>query len=128
MNEMISVSQPCLRQFARARRGEEPARAAAIGSRSPAASCDHRGNHFGLWRRQRDVRATTTYHVTDLLHHERTADVPGPEIATTVSAWLAELGVDTQLVDELAQAVCAGDWPTVYAISHRLSVDVTVAA
>ncbi|MDT5348286.1 MAG: hypothetical protein QOH91_1573 [Mycobacterium sp.] len=68
------------------------------------------------------------YHLTDLLHHGRKVDVPGPDIATTVSAWLEELGVDTRLVEDLARAVCAGDWPTAYAISYRLSVDVTVAA
>jgi hypothetical protein len=68
------------------------------------------------------------YHVSDLLRQGRTVDVAGANIAATVSAWLAELGVDSPLVDELAYAVCAGDWPSAYTISHRLSVDVTVAA
>jgi hypothetical protein len=41
---------------------------------------------------------------------------------------LAELGAHTPLVEELAQAVCAGDWPAAYAIGDRLSIDVTIAA
>jgi hypothetical protein len=68
------------------------------------------------------------YQVTDRLHEGRTVDVPCHDIVTTVSAWLAELGAHTPLVEELARAVCAGDWPTAYAVSDRLSVDVTVAA
>jgi hypothetical protein len=68
------------------------------------------------------------YHVSDLLHQGRAVDVAGADIAATVSAWLAELGADSPLVDELAHAVCAGDWPTAYTISDRLSVDVTIAA
>jgi hypothetical protein len=50
------------------------------------------------------------------------------DLAATVSTWLAELGAHTPVVEELALAVCAGDWPTAYAISDRLSVDITVAA
>jgi hypothetical protein len=49
-------------------------------------------------------------------------------IAKTVSAWLAELGAESPLVEELSRAVCAGNWPTARAIGARLSVDVTVAA
>ena len=41
---------------------------------------------------------------------------------------VAELGAHTALVDDLARAICAGDWHTAYAISDRLSVDVSVAA
>jgi hypothetical protein len=68
------------------------------------------------------------YHVTDLLHAGHSVDVPGQDIAPTLSTWLAELGVaDTPLVEELARAVCAGDWPTTHAISDRLSVDITGA-
>jgi hypothetical protein len=54
--------------------------------------------------------------------------VPAQEIATTVSAWLAELGAHSPLVDDLARAVCAGDWPVALGIGDYLSVDVTVAA
>jgi hypothetical protein len=122
---MIPVSRPCLRQFIRARRAERPAPGTWC---SPAASFRKGRNRFGLPARRRAGRAATIYHVSDLLHQGRTVDVAGPDIAGTVSAWLAELGVDTPLVDELAQAVRAGDWPTAHAISHRLSVGVTVAA
>ena len=119
------MSRPCLRQFSRARRAERPPPGAWY---SLAASFRKGGNRFGLPARRRAGRAATIYHVSDLLHHGRTVDVAGPDIAGTVSAWLAELGVDTPLVDELAQAVRASDWPTAHAISHRLSVGVTVAA
>ena len=54
--------------------------------------------------------------------------MPAHEIATTVSAWLAELGVHSPLVDELARAVDAGDWAAALGIGDYLSVDVTVAA
>ena len=68
------------------------------------------------------------YKVTDLLHEGRNVDVPCHLIATTVSTCLAELGAHTALVDDLARAICAGDWLTAYAISDRLSIDVSVAA
>jgi hypothetical protein len=68
------------------------------------------------------------YHVTDLLHAGHAVDLPGHDIAPTLSTWLAELGAHTPLVEELAQAVCAGDWPAAYAIGDRLSIDVTIAA
>jgi hypothetical protein len=42
--------------------------------------------------------------------NRRTAEVSGNEIATTDSAWSAELGVDSPLVEDLAQAVRACDW------------------
>ena len=105
----------------------------ASGSGSGAAWGFHKGgNRFG--RRCRHRRATraaptvTMYRVTDRLHNGRTVDVPCQGIAGTVSAWLAELGTHTPLVEELARAVCSGDWPAAYAICDRLSVDVTVAA
>jgi len=41
---------------------------------------------------RRAARARTTYLVSDRLHTERSAHVAAHEIATTVSAWLAELG------------------------------------
>lgn len=65
------------------------------------------------------------YEVTDRLHEGRTVHVPCHEIGTTVSAWLAELGTQSQLVEELARAVGADDWPTAHAIGDRLSVEVT---
>jgi hypothetical protein len=68
------------------------------------------------------------YRVTDRLHEGRTVQVPCDDIGSTVSAWLAELGAHTPLVEEFARAVCTGDWPTAYVIGDRLSVDLTVAA
>jgi hypothetical protein len=69
----------------------------------------------------------TMYQVTDRLHAEHSVEVPCHHLAATVSTWLVELGADTALVDA-ARAICAGDWPTAYAIGDRLSVDVSVAA
>jgi hypothetical protein len=80
------------------------------------------------WRHRRTGRHVTTYRVTDRLHDGRAVDVLGPEIVTVVSAWLAELGARSPLVDDLGRAVRAGDWPAAYAIGDRLSVDVSVAA
>ena len=66
-----------------------------------------------------------TYRITDRLHEGRTVYVPCHEIVTTVSTWLAELGAQSPLVEDLARAIRADDWPTAYAIGDRLSVDVT---
>jgi hypothetical protein len=77
---------------------------------------------------RRATPTKTIYRVSDRLHDGRTVHVQGHEIAPTVSAWLAELGARSPLVDELAQAAHAGDWPTACAIGEYLSVDVTVAA
>lgn len=57
-------------------------------------------------------RVEMTFYVTDRLHHGRTVAVPGREIATVVSTWLAELGAHSPLVEDLARAVCGGDWAT----------------
>jgi len=54
--------------------------------------------------------------------------VSSDEIAATVSAWLAELDIDSPMVDELARAVRGGDWPAAHALEDLLSVDVAVAA
>jgi len=54
--------------------------------------------------------------------------VPGHEIAHVVSAWLAELGADSPLVDDLARAACVGDWAAAHAIGDQLSVHVAVAS
>jgi hypothetical protein len=68
------------------------------------------------------------YRITDRLHDGRAVDVPCHEIVEVVSRWLAELGIHSQLAEDLARAACAGDWPAAYAIGDRLSIDVTIAA
>ena len=68
------------------------------------------------------------YRITDRLHDGRTVDVPCHEIVGVVSTWLAELGIHSQLSEDLARATCAGDWPAAYAVGDRLSIDVTIAA
>ena len=68
------------------------------------------------------------YRIADRLHDGRTVDVPCHEIVGVVSTWLAELGIHSQLAEDLARAACAGDWPVVYAIGDRLASDVTIAA
>ncbi|WP_110314739.1 hypothetical protein [Mycolicibacterium moriokaense] len=73
------------------------------------------------------TRTSAIYRVTDR-RHQRSVHVPAHEIATTVSAWLAELGANSPLVDDLARAIHAGDWPAALDIGDYLSVDVTVAA
>jgi hypothetical protein len=70
----------------------------------------------------------TTYQLTDRLHTGRTVCVPAAAIPATISAWLAELGVDSPLVGDLVEAVCAGDWPVAHSIASYLSVEVAVAA
>lgn len=77
---------------------------------------------------RRASRTGPIYRVTHCLRDGRAVDVAGHEIATTVSAWLAELGAHSPLVEDLARAVHAGDWPVAHAIGEYLSVDVTVAA
>lgn len=72
--------------------------------------------------------AAMTYQLTDRLHGGRTVRVSGDGIITTVSAWLAELGAQSPLVEDLARTVRDGQWAAVYAIADCLSVDVTVAA
>ena len=78
--------------------------------------------------RQDRTRSRPIYRLTYRLRRGRTADVSLHEIATIVSGWLAELGVRSPLVEDLARAVNADDWPAAYAIGEFLSVDVTVAA
>ena len=74
------------------------------------------------------TRVERMYYVTDRLHNRRTAQVPGHGIAPIVSAWLAELGAQSPLVEDLARAACVGDWAAACAVGDQLSVDVTVAA
>jgi hypothetical protein len=65
------------------------------------------------------------FRVSDRLHEDRSVTVAAHEIAATVAAWLAELGVHSPLVDQLANAVVKGDWITARAIADHLSVDFT---
>ena len=99
-----------------------------FGSRAPRSSFLKAASHltFG-WLAGGSASAMTMYRVTDRLHQGRTVAVPGHEIAPTVSAWLAELGVESPLAEELARAACAGDWPGAYAVGEHLSVEVTLA-
>ena len=78
----------------------------------------------GMHRQQR----SPIYRVTQCLRDGRSAEVPANQIATTISAWLAELGADSPLVEDLARAVHAGDWTSAHALGEYLSIDVTVAA
>ncbi len=80
-----------------------------------------------LWTR-RTLGQSTIYQVADRLHRERAVRVTSEEIAATVSCWLAELDVDSPMVDDLARAVRTGNWPAARALEDLLSVDVTVAA
>ncbi|MGX9789327.1 hypothetical protein [Mycobacterium sp. MMS18-G62] len=73
-------------------------------------------------------RKATTYQVTDLLRDSRSARVGCDQIASTVSRWLAELGADSPLVEDLARAVQTGDWAAAHAFAEYLSIDVAVAA
>ena len=85
-----------------------------------------------IWRRlnghPKEQEKVTLYRVTDRLGHGRMAYVPGDRIVATVSAWLAELGAESTLVDDLAQAVRAGNWPAAHSIAEYLSVEVAFVA
>jgi hypothetical protein len=81
-------------------------------------------NNPGKWIGRARSRDATVYQVTDRLTHGRTVCVPGDEIAVAVSAWLAELGTFSPLVEDLARAARAGDWPAVHALGEHLSVKV----
>ena len=79
-----------------------------------------------LMRRQPLTAAT--YELTDSLHGGRSVYVPADRIACTVSAWLAELGADSPLVEDLARTVHEGNWTAAHAIAELLSIDVAVVA
>ena len=85
-----------------------------------------------IWRRlnghPNEQGEMTLYRVTDRLHRGRMACVPANRIVATVSAWLAELGAESRLVDDLAQAVRAGNWPAAHSIAEYLSVEVAFVA
>jgi hypothetical protein len=86
---------------------------------------------WSLWRYLRAGAAaprTTMYQVTDRLHEERTVRVPCNAIGPTVSAWLAESGANSPMVEDLARGVRNGDWPAAYSVGEQLSVHVAVAA
>jgi hypothetical protein len=53
--------------------------------------------------------------------------VPAHQITATVAAWLADLGANSPLVDELERAVCGGDWAAAHALSECLSIEIAVA-
>lgn len=76
---------------------------------------------------RRSVVAGGCYRLRDCLHDGRSVEVPAERIATIVSTWLAELGVTSPLAQDLACAVCSGDWPNVHALAECLSVEVAVA-
>lgn len=69
----------------------------------------------------------TIYQVTDRLHDGHIARVPAHQITATVSGWLEELGVHSPLVDDLASAVCSGDWPAAHALGECLCIEIAVA-
>lgn len=86
---------------------------------------------WSLWRHLHAGDAgspTTLYEVTDRLHEERTVRVPFNAIGPTVSGWLAELGANSPMVEDLARAVRNGDWPAAYAVGEHLSVHVALSA
>jgi hypothetical protein len=79
------------------------------------------------WPWKRIPASQQRYQVCDRLHQERTVNVCASEIAGTVAVWLADLGVQSPLVEQLALAVQVGDWPKVRGICEHLSVDVSCA-
>lgn len=98
---------------------------------SHAGSASRWRSYLRLQRRSQSHRAVPTtrvYQVTDRLHEGHSVRAPDHEIVATVKAWLAELGADSPLVEDLARAIRAGDWPVVYAIGEYLSIDVSTAS
>jgi len=85
-----------------------------------------------IWSRlnghPKELEEIALYRVTDRLGRGRMAYVSGDRIVATVSAWLAELGAESPLVDDLAQAVRAGNWPAAHSIAEYLSVEVDSVA
>lgn len=81
-----------------------------------------------MWHHHHKSAPVVCYLLTDRLHEGRKVQVRADQLPRTVAAWLAELGAHSPLIDELAKAVCAGDWPTAHAVADRLSVDVAIAA
>jgi hypothetical protein len=104
------------RQTSRSRTADARSKKATADARSEKATADARS------------KKATVYQIADRLHSGRAVRVSSDEIASTVSAWLAELGAESSMVDELARAVRAGNWSAAHALEDLLSVDVTVAA
>ena len=73
-----------------------------------------------IWRRHWLQRKATptTYQLTDRLHDGHAARVPAHQITVTVSAWLAEVGAHSPLVDDLERAARGGDWPIAHALGE----------
>ncbi|MGA8249276.1 MAG: hypothetical protein WB989_01005 [Mycobacterium sp.] len=69
----------------------------------------------------------TMYQLSDPLHDGHMAQVPIHQITATVSAWLAEVGAHSPLVDDLARGVRGGDWPAAHALGECLSVEIAIA-
>jgi hypothetical protein len=88
----------------------------------------YRHHLWSLVQRPQQAGVTTIYQVTDRLHRGRAVRVPASEIASTVSAWLAELDAQSPLVEDLARAVSSENWPATHSISEHLAVEVAVAA
>ena len=78
------------------------------------------------WRHHWPQRTagTTIYQLTDRLHDGHSARVPANQITATVSAWLAELGAHSPLVDDLERAVRDGDWAAAHALGECLSIEI----
>jgi hypothetical protein len=55
------------------------------------------------------------------------ARVPAHQITATVAGWLAEVGAQSPLVEELARAVSDGDWAAAHALGDCLSIEIAVA-
>ena len=72
-------------------------------------------------------RGNQTFEIVDRLHAGHVTRVSGERIAATVSNWLAELGIDTPMAQELGLAAMAGQWQRVHALEDVLSIDVVAA-
>jgi len=68
--------------------------------------------------------ATPIFELTDLPHDGHSTRVPGHQITATVSAWLAELGAHSPLIDDLERAVRGGDWAAAHALGECLSIEI----
>ena len=81
------------------------------------------------WRQHWPQRrpTATIYQLTDRLHEGHVARVPAHQIPATVSAWLAELGAHSPLVDDLERAVQGGDWSAAHALGECLSIEIALA-
>lgn len=68
------------------------------------------------------------YLLTDRLHEGRMVAASADQNPRIVSTWLAELGVGSPLVDQLARAVWTADWTAAHALADQLAVDVVPLA